>query len=215
MEGSWSALLAALEENSALRDYEAELITQDGDVRQVLVSAEVVDLDGSTCLLIQIYDITERRRLEERLRIRDRRFRAIFDSSFQFTGLLSPDGTLLEANRTALDFVGVTAEDVLGRPFWETRWWTRTRETQEQMREAVQEASRGKFVRFDVDVRGRGGAVAKIDFSLKPLRDESGTITYLIPEGRDITGLRKVEAALLLGVVCMRSAIWLSRSTRA
>jgi PAS domain S-box-containing protein len=181
----------------------------------VLVSAEVVDLDGSTCLLIQIYDITERRRLEERLRIRDRRFRAIFDSSFQFTGLLSPDGTLLEANRTALDFVGVTAEDVLGRPFWETRWWTRTRETQEQMREAVQEASRGKFVRFDVDVRGRGGAVAKIDFSLKPLRDESGTITYLIPEGRDITGLRKVEAALLLGVVCMRSAIWLSRSTRA
>jgi PAS domain S-box-containing protein len=214
--GVWSdpeargALLADLAENSALRDYEAELRTRSGEIRQVLISIESVELDGTTYLLSQIYDVTERRRLEERLRIRDRRFRAIFDNTFQFTGLLAPDGTMLEANQTALDFAGVTAEDVINRPFWETRWWTRNRRTQERIREAVMEASHGKFVRFEIDVRGHGGIVAKIDFSLKPLRDESGQIIYLIPEGRDITGLRKAEATLLESELRFRSAFELS-----
>ena len=40
----------------------------------------------------------------EAVRDSERRFRAIFDSTFQFVGLSAPDGTLLEANQTALDF---------------------------------------------------------------------------------------------------------------
>ena len=38
-----------------------------GEVRHVLVSVEVIDLDGTSCLLAQLYDVTERRQLEERL----------------------------------------------------------------------------------------------------------------------------------------------------
>ena len=63
-------------------------------------------------------------RQAEQLVATERRYRAIFDQTFQFTGLLDVEGTLLEANRTALDFVGVGAEDVIGKPFWETPWWT-------------------------------------------------------------------------------------------
>ncbi|MCZ0904942.1 hypothetical protein ON021_34115, partial [Microcoleus sp. HI-ES] len=47
-------------------------------------------------------DISDRKRAEEMLRDRERLFRAIFDQSFQFIGLLKPDGTVLEANQTAL-----------------------------------------------------------------------------------------------------------------
>ncbi|MGB7441091.1 MAG: hypothetical protein WA919_08500 [Coleofasciculaceae cyanobacterium] len=38
---------------------------------------------------------------EERLRDREQRLRAIFNQTFQFIGLLTPEGTLLEANQTA------------------------------------------------------------------------------------------------------------------
>ena len=86
------------------------------------------------------------------------------------------------------------------------RWWTLSTETQEQLQAAIIQAARGEFIRYEVDVRGQGDAVATIDFSLKPLRDESGQIIYLIPEGRDITELRKVEAALLESEARFRSA---------
>lgn len=64
-------------------------------------------------------------RVEERtraLRSSEQRFRAIFHAQFQFIGLLSPGGILLEANQTALAAVGATADQVLGRPFDETAW---------------------------------------------------------------------------------------------
>ncbi|WP_052517935.1 PAS domain S-box protein [Archangium violaceum] len=147
-------------------------------------------------------DITERKRREDgllldthALRRSDERFRAIFNHTFQFIGLLSPDGTLLEANASALDFGGLERSDVVGRPFWEARWWTLTPRTQERLRQAIAEASQGRFVRYEAEVLGDGGQVATIDFSLNPVF-ENGQVTYIVPEGRDITDRLRMEEAL-------------------
>lgn len=135
-------------------------------------------------------------RIQARARAQDlTRFRAIFDNTFQFIGLLSRDGTLLEANRTALEFGGLEARDVIGRPFWEARWWTASPETQAQLRDAVARAARGEFVRYPVEVLGAGGRRVTIDFSLKPALDPDGNVALLVPEGRDITEQRASEAA--------------------
>lgn len=117
----------------------------------------------------------------------DRRFRAIFNNTFQFTGLLTPDGILLEANQTALSFAGLKLEDVVNRPFWETHWWTISPQTQEQLKQAIVRAAQGEFIRYEVDVIGANNRVATIDFSLRPLQNEIGQVILLIPEGRDIT----------------------------
>lgn len=127
-------------------------------------------------------------------------FRTIFDSTFQFIGLLKPDGTLIAANQTALDFGGLTAEDVVGKPFWECHWWTISSETQAELRTAIQQAVQGTFIRYEVDVRGAGEHVATIDFSLTPVFDKAGNIIHLIPEGRDITNQKQTET-LLAGVL--------------
>ncbi|MBN3906868.1 MAG: PAS domain-containing protein [Nostoc sp. NMS1] len=117
----------------------------------------------------------------------DRRFRAIFNNTFQFTGLLTPSGTLLEANQTMLSFGGLKLENVINRPFWEAHWWTISPQTQEELKQAIALAAKGKFVRYKVDVLGANNRVATIDFSLRPLLDETGKVVLLIPEGRDIT----------------------------
>lgn len=132
-------------------------------------------------------DISDRIQAEEALRESERRFRAIFDQTFQFIGLLKPDGTLLEANQTALVFGGISHADIIGRPFWEARWWTISPETQNRLKDAIRQAAAGEFVRYEVDVLGAGDTVATIDFSLKPVKDERGTVILLIPEGRDIS----------------------------
>ncbi|MBN2124480.1 MAG: PAS domain S-box protein [Deltaproteobacteria bacterium] len=140
--------------------------------------------------------VEERDRMERELREGERRIRALFDQTYQFIGLLSPEGILLEANRTALEFSGVQASDVLGKPFWETPWWNHSPDMQERLREAVQAAARGEFIRFEARHPAPDGIMRLIDFSLKPVKDETGRVTLLIPEGRDITHLKEAEDAL-------------------
>ncbi len=146
-------------------------------------------------------DITARKRAEEALQHSEQRFRAIFDQTFQFTGLLDVEGTVIEANRTALDFAGISEEEVVGKPFWETIWWAHSSELQARVRKAVLTAAAGQFVRMEATHPGADGSLHTVDFSLKPVRNEDGKVVLLIPEGRDITerklaedALRKVEA---------------------
>jgi len=138
-------------------------------------------------------DITERKKAEELLQESQRKARAIFDQSFQFIGLMDIDGTLLEANRSALEFAGINASDVLNKPFWEGPWWTHSAQLQEKLRQAIKSVAQGEFVRFEATHTAKDGSLHDVDFSLKPVKDESGRVIYMIPEGRDITERKKAE----------------------
>jgi diguanylate cyclase (GGDEF)-like protein/PAS domain S-box-containing protein len=140
-------------------------------------------------------DITSREKVTAMLGDSQRRFRAIFDSSFQFVSLLKPDGTLLEANQTSLDFAGIKLRDVANRPFWQGPWWGSSPEIREQLKDAIARSAQGEFVRYEVEVKGIS-RTAIVDFSLKPVADETGKIVLLLPEGRDITQSKQVQVAL-------------------
>jgi PAS domain S-box-containing protein len=127
----------------------------------------------------------------------ERKFRAIFNQTFQFTGMLSVDGIVLETNQTALLFGGLQLADVVGKPFWDCYWWTISRQTQIQLQSAIKEAAEGQFIRYEVDLLGAGKRIATIDFSIKPIFDESGNVDFLIVEGRDISDRKKAEEALI------------------
>lgn len=147
-------------------------------------------------LLATVLLSREHARRQQRLENSERRFQAIFDQTFQFIGLLTTEGRLLEANKTALEFAGIAADQVIGRLFWETPWWSHSPELQQQLREAVATASRGATVRFTASHPRPDGRKAYVDFSLKPVYDKQGKTTLLIPEGRDIS--EHVESEQLL-----------------
>ncbi|TAE59970.1 MAG: PAS domain S-box protein [Nostocales cyanobacterium] len=125
--------------------------------------------------------------LAKKVETSEQRFQAIFNNTFQFTGLLNTEGILLEANQTALEFGGLQPEDVINKPFWEAHWWKISSNTQEQLKQAITRAAQGEFIRYEVDILGSKYQIATIDFSLRPLKDETGKVIMLIPEGRDIT----------------------------
>ena len=150
-----------------------------------------------TGVLFSGHDITISKSIEKALSESQLKLRAIFDQTYQFIGLMSPEGTLLEANRTALEFSGIKECDVLHKPFWECPWWTHSKELQERLRLATMAAAGGEFVRFEATHLAGDGSTHYIDFSLKPVRDAAGRIIYLIPEGRDITERKKAEEKVL------------------
>lgn len=177
-------------------NYECRLLMCDGKT-QVLVSidAGLITFKGSPASMGTIRDITGQRQSENALKESTENLRAIFDSTFQFTGTMTPDGILTDANTTALNFLGVKKEDVIGRPFWQTGWWKGDPGRVRKLREAISAAARGEFVRYEVTIRGAGDSAVVADFSIKPVFSADGKVRLLIPEGRDITGRKYVEEA--------------------
>jgi PAS domain S-box-containing protein len=142
------------------------------------------------------FDITDRKTAEKLLQQSERKFRAIFDGTFQFVGLLDTDGIILEANRTALEAIGARPTDIIGQPFWSTPWWTHSPELQVQLQQAIIQAATGQLVRFEAKHFLADGSFVIVDFSLSPITDNTGKVVMLIPEGRDISDRKKMESAL-------------------
>ena len=174
---------------------EIDFVCKDGSIINMECSATAVPNEHGdfTSFLIIQRDISERLRTAREHEESERRFRAIFNSTYQFIGLLNPDGTVLEANQTALDFIGLTNADVIGKPFWETPWWTHSAQLQQRLREALHEAMQGKQVRFEAEHIDPHGQKIDIEFSLKPVLDEQGAVVLLIPEGHNISERKQAE----------------------
>ena len=150
---------------------------------------EMADEVGS-----QLGYVIERKRIEKAMKESERKFRGIFNQSFQLMGLLSTDGRVLQANETLLGLCNLPEDRVVGRFIWEEPWWPPSEEMTREVRSAVEAAASGKFVRFETHHLTAEGLVRDIDFSLKPITDDNGLVLYLIPEGRDITDRKRAEA---------------------
>jgi PAS domain S-box-containing protein len=138
----------------------------------------------------------ERRRAEDAVRESERKIRAVFDQTFQFIGLMEPDGTLIEANRSSLRFGGLEESVVIGKKFWETPWWSHSTELQQRLQEGLKRAVAGELFRFEAYHPGSDGEILYVDVSLKPVVDENGEVLYVIPEGHDITERKRANKEL-------------------
>lgn len=179
---------------------EETVSTPNGKFRYFQTSkTPLIDADGVARRILGVAtDITARKYVELALIESESRFRAIFNGTYQFTGLLSLDGTLLELNQTALTGTGSSRDDAIDRPLWELPWWHDTPELRQYLQQAVSRAARGELVRGEVEFWTNDKTLAISDFSLKPLTDRSGRVVQLIAEGRDITDRKQAERELHL-----------------
>lgn len=119
-------------------------------------------------------------------RLQERRLRQVMDSLFTFVTLLSPDGSIVEINRSALDAAGQELEDLRGLSFWDAYWWSHDPQGRSTLRQAVARAAVGETVRYDTEIRVLGDRRITIDLQLVPLV-EGGRVTAVVASALDIS----------------------------
>ena len=186
--------VSATEEN--LPVIQEKFIRKNGSVIDVDVVARPFAWRNKPAVHVVFRDVTARRKAEEALRDRESKMRAIFDSTFQFTGMMTPEGILTDANRTALSFIGARMEDVINLPFWETPWWKGDEAGIRELQEGIRNAASGNFVRYEAELQGLDHTTMQVDFSLKPVFGADNSIRLLIIEARDITERKQYVEAL-------------------
>jgi len=138
----------------------------------------------------------DRVRGAEIIKENERLLRVIFDEAYQLMGLMKPDGTLIRVNRTVAETTGTVADLVVGMPLWEAPGWAHSTELQHRLKKAIQQAASGHFIRFEATHPLPNGRMIDLDFSIKPVFNENGEVTLLVPEGRDITAQKRTEKQL-------------------
>jgi|GEM_PF-3108088 len=118
---------------------------------------------------------------------------AVLDNAFQMYGLLNPQGELITANKSAMSLTDKPLEAVIGKPIWDLPWWAHSSGEQQRLKDGVASAQLGRFSRFETTHVDLNGQIRHVDFSISPLKDEAGSIKYLIVEGRDITEHKENE----------------------
>ena len=165
---------------------------RDGSEFPVEIGLNPIQTGDGLVVLSAIVDITERKRAEELQRQSDLRFRGIFDHTFGFIGLLNADGTILEVNKPALDYGGLTLADVAGRHLWETPWFD-SPEARAAVRQGVTRAAAGEFMRSELTLHDEKLGQRSFDFTVKPVFNKAGVVELLISEGRDMTDQKNLE----------------------
>jgi PAS domain S-box-containing protein len=96
-------------------------VDQDGVHFWLSFKFPFIDTSGQRFLAGMSLDISDRKRLEDKLRQSEAKFRRLFDANI--VGIIFPDlsGNILEANDAFLEMVGYTREDLrAGRVRWDT-----------------------------------------------------------------------------------------------
>lgn len=171
----------------------------DGSWHTVVDRGRVVDrtpLGAPSRLLGISANVTEARAAAQAREESERRFRALFNSGFQFQLLLSPESLVLEVNQVALDHAGVSAGEVLLRECWDTLWWVDQPAAQQAVRAACAAVASGRTELWEQEIRQPGKAPMILELSLKPIGDHDGRSSQMLLEGRDITERRRVETEL-------------------
>jgi PAS domain S-box-containing protein len=124
------------------------------------------------------------------------KFRAVFNQSGIFAGIMDLHGYLREVNDLAVAWCGYTEEQVLDRLFWETPWWRDSEEVKARIRFATEEAAAGRVFREELPYWVADGTERIVDFAMNPIRDSAGKVAFLHPTGIDITERKRVEVEL-------------------
>jgi PAS domain S-box-containing protein len=111
-------LISELKEKGSARNKEVKLRKKSGELLDILLSAEVVEIAGEKCMLSASLDITERKRAEEALRESEEKYRLLVENAGDVIAIVQ-DGYFRFINRRATELLGYSLDELMPRPFWE------------------------------------------------------------------------------------------------
>jgi PAS domain S-box-containing protein len=181
-------------ERGALRDIEYHFLRKDGTHFLAELNVSVVrDLDGNPIgFLNDIRDITERRHIEESLRLANVYNRSLIEASLDPLVTITPEGKIGDVNKATEAVTGYTREELIGTDFHSYF------SDPEKARAVYQQVFEGGSVRdYNLEIRHKNESITPVLYNASVYRDEAGKVMGVFATARDITDRKQFETQLV------------------
>jgi PAS domain S-box-containing protein len=186
-------------------DFEHRLQMPDGSMKHVRVTVRPSqDSEGNLEFVGAVTDVSEHRQAEAVIRERERELRLILDLAPQLIAVYGPNRERLYANRTALDYLGISLDE------WRRQSFAADAhpDDAERLKASTDRAiSSGAADELELRLRKRDGNYRWFLARFIPLRDEQGQITRWYYTGSDIDDRKQAEDRLRQENVALREEI--------
>ena len=176
--------------------FEKRYLHKDGGFVWARVAISLIhDKAGNPQYFItHIENITERRRVEDDLRLSEERFRKLFEESPIGIAFLDKDRNIVLTNKSYRDFLGYSQEEIRtigARGVLHPDDWDRSMEESVKLRT-------GAIPLFHLEQRyiRKDGSVVWSDTHITPVKDKNGEIIHTIGWTQDITERKRIEHEL-------------------
>ncbi len=193
--------------------YEIEIIKKDGAPLPVEINAARINFQGKTADLVFLRDITERKRLEKKLKeyaerleamVEERtkelkeseeKLRTILSSSPDAITVTDLNGNVIECNQATLDVHGFSSrEEVIGQSAFK---YIAEKDREKANRNLMKTLMLGSVSNVEYTLLTRDGREFPAELSASVLRDASGKPIGFVAITKDITERKMMEEALL------------------
>jgi len=164
--------------------YEFGFIRKNGDIRHVLVTADLIP--GTTQTVASLIDITDRKRAEEQLLQREEQYRFIADNSLDIINRQTPECILTYVSPAITPILGYSEIEVLGKPVLAMVHPDDIGRVRDDLMAIVQNGS--SHVTSTFRFRHKNGHYLRFESTTKIIRDEkTGQVREFLSISRDIT----------------------------
>lgn len=106
----------AVQNEGSVRDVEMRVNKKDGAIADGIFFGEIMDNQGQKSLLTVMLDITDRKRLEERLEQVAQKFKTVADFTYDWEYWIDPDGAIIYNSPACERITGYRADEFINNP---------------------------------------------------------------------------------------------------
>jgi PAS domain S-box-containing protein len=180
-----------METQGSIRNMEMRWKIKGEKAHWFLVSSEFIEINGSKHILTISRDINEKYEIERALRVSERKFRNIFQSSKDGIVIISDNHEFLETNPAFLEIIGYTEEEIKNKNVYEII----PPKYQEQLKlqfEALLRQENIPVFEFEIETKDKQLVVVEISCLFLEYEERPALLVLL----RNITNRKQIEQRL-------------------